>query len=567
MKIKVFICISLLFWAASLFPKGDGIFIDSGENLGSTSCVGVVLGDLNNDGHLDVYIVNHYWEPDEIWFNAGNGKFVKSTQVLSISFGNSADLGDLDGDGDLDVFQANHDQHNVILLNRGNGFFDEGQPVGNSHSGGVALGDLDRDGDLDAFVANGFGQPNRVWLNDGNANFSENGQPPLGNSSSTKVDLGDLDTDGDLDAYVVNYAQPDVIWLNNGDGTFTASNQSLSNSYGSGLGLGDLDKDGDLDVIISVINNGNEVWMNNADGTFIQSAQTLGPYSLTAAMAIGDIDGDGDLDAYFANVNFQGDLVFFNEGNGIFSNSGQSLGSFYGHGVALGDVDNDGDLDALVGNTSGTGHEAHNMFWKNTRKSDHYPIAVAGTSLDGNNLLQLDGTLSSDPNGDPLTFSWQIEGETSPRIGQIISVADLIVGNYSVILTVSDGKYNSNDIMLFGVPEETPPSVDELLRQVQNIQNTITGFAVVCFVAPNENAAENRRKALLNMLDQVSGHIAAGDYQAAIGLLGDILAKCDGLSPPDSEKDWIIDDPATEIHEQQYLAQMITSLINDLSGL
>ena len=566
MKIKVFLFIFLLFWAASLFPKGDGIFIDSGENLGSTSCVGVVLGDLNNDGHLDVYLVNHYWEPDEIWFNDGNGKFVKSNQVLSISFGNSAALGDLDGNGDLDVFQANHDQYNVILLNRGNGYFDEGQHVGNSHSGGVALGDLDRDGDIDAFVTNGFDQPNRVWLNDGNANFSETGQP-LGNSFSTKVELGDLDTDGDLDAYVVNYAQPDVVWLNNGDGTFTASNQNLSHSYGSGLGLGDLDKDGDLDVIISVIDNVNEVWMNNGDGIFTQSAQTLGPISLTSAMAIGDMDCDGDLDAYFANVNFQGDQVFFNEGNGIFRNSGQSLGNFYGHGVALGDLDNDGDLDALVGNASGTGHEAYNMFWKNTSKCDHYPIAVAGTSLDENNLLQLDGTLSSDPNGDPLTFSWQIEGETSPRIGQIVSVADLMVGNYRVTLTVSDGKYNSEDIMLFGVPEESPTSVDELLQQVQNIKDTITGFTVVCFDAPNENAAESRRNALLNMLDQVSGHITAGDYQAAISQLSDILAKCDGLSPPDSEKDWIIDDLATETHEQQYLAQMITSLINDLSGL
>ncbi len=88
------------------------------------------------------------------------------------------------------------------------------------------------------------------------------------------------------------------------------------------------------------------------------------------------------------------------------------------------------------------------------------PIAIAGTSLDGNNMLQLDGILSSDPNNDPLTFSWQIEGETTPRLGQIVSVEDLAVGDYTATLTVSDDVNTSTDTMLLGIPESIPPVTD-----------------------------------------------------------------------------------------------------------
>ena len=97
------------------------------------------------------------------------------------------------------------------------------------------LGDLDGDGDLDAFVANaqvssGTGEPNRVWLNDGDGNFSDNGQA-LGDSPSLGISLGDLDGDGDLDAFVANagdFAEP-------GLGSMTAAATSLTASKNWGI--------------------------------------------------------------------------------------------------------------------------------------------------------------------------------------------------------------------------------------------------------------------------------------------------------------------------------------------
>lgn len=201
------------------------------------------------------------------------------------------------------------------------------------------------------------------------------------------------------------------------------------------------------------------------------------------------------------------------------------------------------------------------------------PSAVAGTSLDADNMLQLNGTESSDPDGDQLTFSWDITGnETqSNRTGQIVSIADLPVGDYEVTLTVSDGTYTDTDTMLLGIPAgagEPPAPSNELQQQVQDAQDKVSNYSTDSFDAPNDKARENRRKALLNMLDIVSEHIETGDYQAAIDQLNDILAKSDGLAPPDSAPDWIVDDTSTtEVNEQQEVAGLVSSLITDLEAL
>lgn len=111
---------------------------------------------------------------------------------------------------------------------------------------------------------------------------------------------------------------------------------------------------------------------------------------------------------------------------------------------------------------SHTSHSSNShVSWNNFRITadafDPPPIeqkstAASGTSLDMSSKLQLDGSLSSDSDDDPLTFSWQIEGEATPRSGEIVSIADLPVGNYKVVLTVSDGELIDSDTMLFGVP-------------------------------------------------------------------------------------------------------------------
>ena len=149
----------------------------------------------------------------------------------------------------------------------GSTFTNSGQALGNGASTSVALGDLDGDGDLDAMVANYGG--NTVWTNDGDGTFTNSGQA-LGGSNSYAVALGDLDGDGDLDAMVANASfdvEPNTVWINDGNGNFT-SGQELGNSDSYSVALGDLDADGDLDAMVANINDQpNTVWTNTVTGT------------------------------------------------------------------------------------------------------------------------------------------------------------------------------------------------------------------------------------------------------------------------------------------------------------
>lgn len=154
----------------------------------------------------------------------GGDLFVDSGQVIGGDTGSNVALADLDGDGDLDLFAANSGA-NRIWINQGGaqggdgGVFtmDPSQSLGSSISRHVALGDLDGDGDADAFVANGsfIQTANRVWLNDGNGQFSDSGQS-LGSVWTEQVALGDLDGDSDLDAVAANFNGPGRIWINQG---------------------------------------------------------------------------------------------------------------------------------------------------------------------------------------------------------------------------------------------------------------------------------------------------------------------------------------------------------------
>jgi hypothetical protein len=330
-------------------------FIDSGQSLGTSKSQTVTFGDLDGDNDLDAFVAND--GGNKVWLNDGNGNFIDSGQSLGTSYSGVAALGDLDGDNDLDAFVANGDwyasgQANKVWLNDGNGnFSDSGQSLGGtSGSQDVALGDLDGDNDLDAFVANYVG-PNKIWLNDGNGNFS--GGQDLSDKASEGVALGDLDGDNDLDAFIANfYGQANDVWLNDGNGNFIDSGQSLGTSNSWDVVLGDLDGDNDLDAFVanSDANGGaNKVWLNDGNGNFSDSGQSLGT-SDSWELALGDLDGDNDLDAFIANGKYQGNKVWLNDGNGNFSDSGQSLGTSFSEGVALGDVDGDNDLDAFVAN-------------------------------------------------------------------------------------------------------------------------------------------------------------------------------------------------------------------------
>ncbi len=252
---------------------GNGNFTDSGQRLRCRYSE-ARLGDLDGDGDLDAFAAG-----GEVFLNDGHGNFVDSGQRFGSGAWLAVALGDLDGDEDLDAYlQGPNLGQGRVYLNDGEGnFTDTGQQLGPGRGtvSTVQLGDLDNDGDLDAFVA--YGDPrdgylsNEAWLNDGQGNFTDSGQR-LGSMISRWVELGDLDGDGDLDAFVANgtgnSGQPNRVWLNDGQGIFSQYPQDLGRSGSVSVSLGDLDGDGDLDALVgqlrlsSTTNVWNRVWIN-----------------------------------------------------------------------------------------------------------------------------------------------------------------------------------------------------------------------------------------------------------------------------------------------------------------
>lgn len=271
--------------------------------------------------------------------------------------------GDLDGDGDLDAIVQNHGgigapENNEVFFNTGGVFTNSGQALGNRNVR-LDIADLDGDGDLDTcFAAQGSipATPvaNELWFNDGMGFFTDSGQR-LGTLPSTGVDLGDLDDDGDVDAFVVNrentlqIGQPDQVWLNDGNGSFANSGQNLGALVSTAVALGDVDGDRDLDAVVGTFRSvPNKVWLNDGSGQFMDSGQALGSFS-TRDIKRGDIDGDGTLDVFSVDLQFPGDSshIYLNDGTGIFT-LGLTLPAQPNIRGDMGDLDADGDLDFVL---------------------------------------------------------------------------------------------------------------------------------------------------------------------------------------------------------------------------
>ncbi|MBX3061109.1 MAG: VCBS repeat-containing protein [Anaerolineae bacterium] len=354
----------------------------------------VALGDVNGDGRLDAFlsvgsIGDGYWRADRVLLNVGDGRFADSGQELGEWRSFAAAVGDINDDGHMDVLSGSYSGL-MYYQNDGRGVFtttiyDPGDFVHRSSHFNVALADLDGDGRLDAFttgccgwIAQGRRYPaySEVWLNDGNGRLRPSGQQ-IGQTGSNAVALGDLNGDGSIDAFLANgrtihdldsslpaitrfrqwqraaswgifgehiytFNSPNTVWFNDGQGRFSDSGQQLGQMESMAVSLGDINGDGFLDAVVG--NNGaDEVWLNDGQGNF-RLGQRLGS-GLTWSVYLADLDGDGDLDLVVGGETSA--QVWLNDGNGRFS-QGQKISYGRYEAIALGDVTGDGIDDILV---------------------------------------------------------------------------------------------------------------------------------------------------------------------------------------------------------------------------
>ena len=393
--------------------KSATLLFSAGSELGIWTTRSMVAGDMDADGDLDIVLGNErqanatYIESsqDVVYFNDGRGNFGESARAL---FGNGLDntyavaVGDLDNDGDLDIVSANYTGQNMVYFNS-NATFAEGRAFGplGSKTRALAVGDVDGDGDYD-LVAGNDGQASVVYRNDGAGNFNWIGSvQPFGAPTTTTqaVGLADLDTDGDLDLVTGNYNQANVIYLNNGVGDFYAgalncaallANVRCFGSAGNktrSLSIGDINDDNQLDIAVANENQINAVYINDGLSNFAYGTATaidcnlgiircVGPSNsvgndLNTAIVLADINTDGTLDVvvgnnYEANNQYEQNTVYFNNGAGTFYRNAGIVpcgappanvrcfgsGSDFTQTLLVADLDADGDLDIPIGNNN-----------------------------------------------------------------------------------------------------------------------------------------------------------------------------------------------------------------------
>src|SRR5437870_633083 len=333
-------------------PSASGISwvhtagLSSSMYLPETDGAGCAFVDYDNDGWMDIYLVNS---------------------------------------GKCDFYTPPHTLRNALYRNNRDGTFtdvtEKACVPGNAYGMGVAVGDYDNDGFPDLYVtqyAQGI-----LYHNNGDGTFTDLSRE----SGITRwpgkgwgVVAADINNDGWVDLFIGNDTVPNFLFANRGKGKFEEIGALAAVGYNpfglarSGMGVDacDYDQDGWIDLFVANIDHEMfSLYHNNRDETFTDVAPGLGIASSTMMLSgmgqkFFDYDNDGNLDLLLCNghpelnvakmvpgVTYAEPMMLYrNTGRG-FENISKRCGPIFskliaGRGLAIGDFDNDGSVDVLV---------------------------------------------------------------------------------------------------------------------------------------------------------------------------------------------------------------------------
>lgn len=334
---------------------------------------GVALGDVNNDGLIDIYLTSNMGD-NKLYINKGQFKFDDVTEKAGVAgtraWSTGVSMADVNGDGWIDIYVCNSgdvrgdNKQNELFINNGDLTFTEKAGEYGVADGGfsthAAFFDYDKDNDLDLYVLNNSYQPI------GNFNLRKNERPnrdPRGgdklmrNDNGKFVDvseaagifgsvigfglgvtIGDVDRDGWQDIYVSNdFFERDYLYINNQDGTFKEElTRQIKSISGASMGadLADINNDTQPDIFVTEM-----LPANNARMKTLTNFDSWDRYQ------------SGVQNDYYHQ--FARNMLQLNNGNDTFSEIGRLAGveaTDWSWAALMFDMDNDGLKDVFVAN-------------------------------------------------------------------------------------------------------------------------------------------------------------------------------------------------------------------------
>ncbi len=278
---------------------------------------GAVMGDVNGDGLLDIYVcavvgINGFTGHNELYINKGDGTFDEKAGQYGLDFdtysSNAAFL-DYDLDGDLDIYLLNHAVHtqdsygkaslryardydtgDKLLRNDGDRFTDVSEEAGiyggiNGYGLGISVSDFNLDGYPDIYIGNDFHEDDYYYLNNGDGSFTESLRSAFGHTSRFSMgnDAADINNDGRPDLISLDMLPEKEVPLKSSEGDDNLQTQRMRiQEYGYYYQF-----------------TRNMLYVNQPDGQFMETALMSGvaatDWSWSALFADFDLDGHQDL--------------------------------------------------------------------------------------------------------------------------------------------------------------------------------------------------------------------------------------------------------------------------------
>ena len=336
------------------------------ETVGS----GVGLIDYDNDGWMDIYLVNGATYDSlsgkvapphaALFHNNHDGTFTDVTAKAGVAndrWGFGVAIADYDNDGWPDIFVSNFGKNRLYHNNHDGTFTDVAEKAGvalGNWSAGATWGDYDGDGRLDLFV------PGYVHYDLKN--------PPASGTAAVNFQVCGFRGVPVMCGPRGLKGEGDHLFHNKGDGTFTdvskaTGTEDASDYYGLASLFIDVNNDGKVDLLVANDSTPNYLYLNKGDGKFEDDSYASG-YALnesgretaTMGIAAGDVFHNGRIDIYSTTFSDDYKPFYRNDGDANFTDDSYRMGiadatvPFLGWGTAFFDYDNDGWLDLMEAN-------------------------------------------------------------------------------------------------------------------------------------------------------------------------------------------------------------------------